>query len=299
MAPDPHARPIDRVFAAYALIGALALLFPHHGPAWPALVTIHLLAAAAALRLPPMRRFTAAFAHAWPRFAHGVHDWYALALVPALYTEVAVLNQAVWNGRYFDHAIQHVEATVFGGQPSRELAATLPYPALSEFLHAAYLSYYLIIFGPSVALYLMGRVHGFRVVTFGVVLTFLLHYAVFIFFPVQGPRYVFPAPGGEVLGGGVVNRLSHWILTHGSARGTAFPSSHMSVATVQAVLAYRYMRPFFPLFVLVALGVGLGAVYSGFHYATDMVVGAFTGLVLGMLMPRLYVTLGRRDPTTL
>jgi membrane-associated phospholipid phosphatase len=296
VAPDPHPRPIDRVFAAYALISALALLFPHHGFVWPALVTIHLLAAAAALRLPPMRRVTVAVTHARPRFARAVHDWYALALVPALYTEVAVLNQAVWNGRYFDPVIQHVEATVFGGQPSRQLAAALPYPVLSEFLHAAYLSYYLVIFGPSVVLYVMGRVHAFRVVTFGVVLTFLLSYVVFIFFPVQGPRYLFPAPDGA-LAGGLVNRASHWLLEHGSARGAAFPSSHMGVATVQAVLAYRYMRPVFPLFVLIALALGFGAIYSGFHYATDMVVGAFAGVVLGLLVPRVYVMLGRQEPT--
>jgi membrane-associated phospholipid phosphatase len=293
--PDPQPRPLDRVFAAYALVGTLALLFPHHSSAWPALVTIHLLAAAAAMRLPPARHMLLVVGHAWPRLSRIVHDWYAMVLLPAIYTELAVLNHAVWNGRYFDAAIQHVEIAVFGGQPSRALAAALTYPALSEVLHAAYVSYFLIVFVPSLALYLMGRVHAFRVVTFGVVFTLLLNYVVFIFFPVQGPRYLFPAPDGA-LRGGLFNRLSHWILEHGSARGAAFPSSHMSVAAVQAVLAYRYMRPVFPLLLLAAAVAGVGAVYAGFHYATDIVVGALVGLVFGLLVPRVYVKLARQEP---
>ncbi len=295
MAPDPHPRPLDRVFAAYALVGVVALLFPHHTRAWPALITLHLLAAAAAMDLPPVRQAVRAASHAWPRLGRVVHDWYAMLLLPALYTELATLNQAVWNGHYFDAAIQHVEAVLFGGQPSRELAAALPYPILSEVLHAAYLSYYLIIFVPSLVLYLMGRVHAFRVVTFGVVLTLLLNYVAFIFFPVQGPRYLFPAPDAS-LDHGVVNRLSHWILRHGSARGAAFPSSHMSAATVQVFLAYRYLRPAFPVLLLAALGVCVGAVYSGFHYATDMVAGAVVGTALGLVAPRAYVKLARQEP---
>ncbi|HKJ93074.1 MAG TPA: phosphatase PAP2 family protein [Longimicrobiales bacterium] len=298
MEPDPHPRPLDRVFAAYSLVATLALLFPHHGHSWPAYITLHLIAAAAALQLPPTRRFLAAARRAWPRLARLVHDWYALVLLPALYTELAILNHAVWNGRTFDGVIQHVESAVFGGEPARHLAAAFPYLPLSEALHATYLLYYLIIFGPSLALYLMGRVHAFRVVTFGVVFTFLVHYVVFTFFPVQGPRYVFHGVVGAAVNGGPVSRLSRWLLEHGSVRGTAFPSSHMSVATVQAVLAYRYLRPVFPLFVVVALGVGVGAVYAGFHYAADMIVGGAAGLVLGLFMPRLYVSLGRREPAT-
>ncbi|MEJ2677716.1 MAG: phosphatase PAP2 family protein [Gemmatimonadota bacterium] len=295
MAPDPQARPIDRVFAAYALVGALALLFPHHTPIWPALVALHLLAAAAALYLPPVRRLLLAAGRAWPRLSRVVHDWYALALVPALYTELAILNQAVWNGHYFDAAIQRVEIAIFGGLPSRELATAFPYPVLSEFLHTAYLSYYVILFGPSLFLYLAGRVHAFRVVTFGVVFMLLLNYVAFIFYPVQGPRYLFPPPGGP-LRGEFVNRLTHWILEHGSARGAAFPSSHMSVVTVQTVMAYRYLRRAFPLLVVAVLGVGVGAVYSGFHYAVDMVAGALVALVLGLLVPRAYVLLARQEP---
>lgn len=297
MAPDPQPRPLDRVFAAYALVGILALLFPHHTRAWPALVTIHLLAAAAAMYLPPVRKVLLVFGRTWPRLGGLVHDWYALALIPVLYTEVALLNQAVWNGHYFDSVIQHVEIAVFGGQPSQELARAFPYPLLSEFLHASYLSYYLILFLPSLYLYLTGRVHAFRVVTFGLVFTLLLNYVAFIFFPVQGPRYLFPSPDGS-LAGNVVNRLSHWILSHGSARGAAFPSSHMSVVTVQTVLAYRYLRRAFPLLLVAAMGVSVGAVYSGFHYATDMVAGAAGGLVLGLLAPRLYVALARQEPLT-
>src|SRR5690606_11062348 len=194
--------------------------------------------AALALGARPLRAPIDALRERWPAIQGFLADWYPLLLIPLLYGELEPLNRAVWGGEYFDDLIIHWEEILFGGQPSHILARALPALARSETLHAAYLSYYLIIFGPPLALYLAGRREAFRQVVFTIMLVFFLHYLFFIYFPVQGPRYIFPAPDG-VVATGFFYKLTHQILEAGSSQGAAFPSSHVGVAFAQAALAVR------------------------------------------------------------
>ncbi len=277
-------RAMDRLFGAYMLVAAGALAFPGRPALWPVLLIVHLLLAFLALGVGPARRLTSAISAAVPRLAVLVHDWYPLLLMPLLYTELATLNVAVWRGRYFDPLILASERTLFGTQPSFALSRTYPYLVLSEPLHAAYLSYYFIIYVPPILLYLLRRAGDFRRLVFGLMLTFFVHYLFFIFFPVQGPRYLFPAPGGR-LAEGPVYRLAHHLLEAGSSRGAAFPSSHVGVSTAQTILVFRYLPRLGPVIALLAAGLALGAIYGGFHYATDAIAGFCLGLLLVSLAP--------------
>lgn len=277
-------RPLDRVFGVYMLVSGAALAFPYRPSGWLLLAVLHLVAAAAALRVGPAGTLVRGVGRRWPRAAGLIHDWYPLILIPALYGELAVLNRAVFDGRYFDDLILAWEQVLFGGQPSRELAAAFPHLALSELLHAAYLSYYFIIYVPPLVLYLSGRRAEFRQVVFAVMLTFIVHYLFFIYFPVQGPRYLFPAPGGEIAGGAMY-RLTHAVLEAGSSQGAAFPSSHVAVGAAQSLLAWRYLPRLFPVIALASLGLSVGAIYGGFHYATDAVAGLVLGLALASAAP--------------
>jgi membrane-associated phospholipid phosphatase len=114
---------------------------------------------------------------------------------------------------------------------------------------------------------------------FALMLGFFVHYLCFIYFPVQGPRYLFPPPGGEAAGG-FFQALAHRVLEAGSAQGAAFPSSHVGVSVVQTLVAARFLPRLAPLLALLTLGLALGAVYGGFHYAIDAVVGALLGVAV-------------------
>jgi membrane-associated phospholipid phosphatase len=203
-----------------------------------------------------------------------------------------VLNVAVHNGRYFDEIILRSEQQLFGGQPSRELAAAWPYPALSEFLHFSYLAYYLIIYGPFLLLYLRGRFGDHQRAAFTVMLTFFAHYIFFIYFPVQGPRYLFPAPSGDIANGAMYN-LAHQILEAGSSRGAAFPSSHVGVAFAQTFMAFQLLKRWAPLLLILSTGLAVGAVYGGFHYATDVIAGFAYSIMIFFLAPHSARLLGR------
>jgi membrane-associated phospholipid phosphatase len=78
--------------------------------------------------------------------------------------------------------------------------------------------------------------------------------------------------------GGPVRDLVQRILHAGSSRGTAFPSSHVAVATAQALLALRHQRAVGVVVALLAAGLAAGAVYGGLHYAIDAAVGALVGV---------------------
>jgi membrane-associated phospholipid phosphatase len=276
---------IRRLFAAYLIISGIALAFPYRPATWLPLTVLHLFGIIILLQVQPYPVLLAWLTRRWPAGVRVIGDWYGLALIPALYTELAVLNVAVFNGRYFDSLVLGWEHALFGGQPSRDLAQTMPFLPLSELLHFSYISYYLIIYGPPLYLYLRGRRAAHQQLVFTLMLTFFAHYLFFIYFPVQGPRYIFPAPGGEIASGFFYN-LTHRILEAGSSQGAAFPSSHVGVSFAQAALAFSLLPRVAPLVLLLSTGLAVGAVYGGFHYAIDALCGLAFGLLLFALAPR-------------
>jgi membrane-associated phospholipid phosphatase len=220
---------------------------------------------------------------AWTLAARGpaataIGDLLPLILSPLLYAEIPALIVAAGT-TYHDAAIQALELRYFGAQVSRELAVAIPSLALSELLHAGYLAYYPAIFVPPLLLYLRKR-PGFAETVFALTATYLICWIVFGIAPVEGPRYLWgPAVAAP---DGPMRRLANGILAAGSSRGAAFPSSHVAVMVVQTVLAWRWQRRVSLVLAVTTLLVAVGSVYGGFHYATDAVVGAALGLVVGI-----------------
>jgi len=292
--PEDTARAaLRRLFAVYLAISGNALLFPHRPAAWGLLAFLHGIGVLILLQVNPFREVCGSLTRRWPRVASVVADWYALAIMPFLYSELAILNATVHQGRYFDGWIQGWELRLFGGQPSRELARAFPNPILSELLHFFYLSYYLIIFGPPLYLYLRRRIRDHQRVVFTLMLAFFGHYLFFVYLPVQGPRYLFPPPVGA-LAQGPMYRLAHALLEAGSSQGSAFPSSHVGVTVAQTAMAFLVWRRVAPALAVASAGLAVGAVYGGFHYATDVLCGLVLGLALFAGAPRVASWLGKK-----
>jgi membrane-associated phospholipid phosphatase len=181
---------------------------------------------------------------------------------------------------YHDGLVQGWEAVLFGGHPARTLAATLPNRAVSELLHSAYLSYYLIVYGPPLHYYVRRRFPAFGEAMLALTITYAVCFLAFVLFPVQGPRYVWEPSAG--IPDGPFRSLALWILERGSSRGTAFPSSHAAVAMAQSVVTLRHSRGLGLVVTTASLLLMVGAVYGGFHYAIDVVTGAALGLTIGV-----------------
>jgi membrane-associated phospholipid phosphatase len=295
VAAPPRRRALDLLLGVYALVALAALLFPHRPRSWPFFAAANLLFSAACLRLPPVRQLQSAVTARWPRLAPFLADWYPLLLLPGLYLELQVLNVAVHGGRYFDATVGEWERALFGGHPSSEWAARLPFLWLSELLHAAYISYYFVLYVPAIIIRRRAGRAALHNTLFTLMLVFVVHYLFFIYFPVQGPRYLFPAPQGGIERG-IFYRIAHLVLETGSSQGAAFPSSHVAASAAVAIAVGRHLRRGAVPLALLTLGIAAGAVYGGFHYGVDVTTGLVLGAMIGGLAPGAQRLLDRSSP---
>ena len=258
--------PIDRATLAYLLVALVFTLA--HGPRQrPAAVLLPLglalaaavagIAAPRARRAGPLGRFLAEF--------------YPLLLTIGLYAHVGLVNAA--HGVSYDVVVQGWEQAAFGGQPSLTWIRAFPSPAWSTLMHAAYLSYYAILVAVPLGLWLSGRRAAARGTLLLTMTTFYACYAIFLFFPVAGPRYAFP-PADNAATAIPIAAFTRRLLEGGSAWGTAFPSSHVAAALVAARCAGRGSRPVGAVLLPLAVLMSLATVYGQFHYAVDAVAGA-------------------------
>lgn len=218
-------------------------------------------------------------ARALPRYA----GWLPLGVIPFLYTELPVLI-AGFGAPFHDSAIQRLEQAVFGASPAAVWAGQAPWPGLSELLHLAYLSYYLIIYLPPLVAYLRHHDEAFDRTVAALAAVFSVCFVIFAVYPVVGPRYLWPAPQG--IPDGPIRRLVLGILGAASAKGSAFPSSHVAVSVVQTAIALRWQRRVGAGLLVATVLLAVATVYGGFHYAVDAIAGVMVGLVIATFQLR-------------
>lgn len=260
---------LDRWTLGY-LAFAAAMIATSGAPRTPLLLAGHALVATVALAGPALRKRGGA-----PGF---IGEFYPLIAAVFLYTAIGLANTA--RGVSHDSTVQGWEQRIFGAQPSRDWIRAAPWPWLSWLLHAGYLSYYVILAGAPLLLWLSGRRDGARRVTLAMAACFYLCYAAFLVFPVAGPRYAFPRADNAATATAIARGVMR-LLDNGAAWGTAFPSSHVAVSLTAAGAALREWRGPGLALMTAALLLTLGTVYGQFHYAVDAVAGTImAGLVL-------------------
>lgn len=186
-------------------------------------------------------------------------------LIP-LYAELEPLNR-ILSGTYHDGRVLGWENALFGTSPALWLPERLPYRALSEWLHLTYLLYYLLL--PVLVLRLSGE-KADRVAFQGLGTLFTC-FLIEAFFPVQGPRPLWPPLPESAQG--FFWSLTHAVSQRGAVDGAAFPSGHVAFSTAAALAAWRYDRKLFAVYLLIALSIALATVYGRFHYAVDVLAG--------------------------
>lgn len=267
--------PYDWVAIGYlALTGGLILIFHKNVVRW------HLYLLTRALWIAGIISLT--FVNEQMPFPlQFLRDWYPLSTIAIFYFEMGKLTQMVFQ-QYFDETVIRWEKRVFKGMPSLELSDRFPSIILSEILHLCYFSYYVIAVFLAAWLYFGGRIIPFQETVFAETLTFNLSLLCYPFLPATGPRYLFEKIQGK-LSKGFFFRLTHSIVSRGSSKGTAFPSSHVSLSVIVLLYALRYDSTAFLILLPMCIGLALGTVYGRFHYAIDALVGAaLAGIVFGI-----------------
>jgi membrane-associated phospholipid phosphatase len=252
------------VFVAYFLLLLPAILILGGGPWSLAATHVAILGAVAA----------AARSRSTQPAVRTFRDWLPALLILVVYVELNAVIAAMGHP-HMDDTVVGWERALFPSDPSRSLAVSLHSAWISEPLHAAYLSYYLIVFVPQLILYVTGRRRAFAATTLALSVVTVICAAVFVAMPVDGPRYF----GGADAPDGPIRRVVLSILAGGSSRGTAFPSMHVAASVVASVCALRSQRPVGVVVAILTVGLSVGAVYGGFHYAVDAVAGATAAFV--------------------
>lgn len=298
---------VDYATQAYLALVGLLILFFHNStvPGWPrllgahaaCLLLVHWLIHACARRKPaPLLDF--------------LRHFYPVLLYTALFVETGSLNR-MFCQEYLDPMVAQWEQALFGCQPSVLFMQKLPWRAVSELFYASYFSYYIMIAGVGIGLFLRSRRQFFHYVS---VVSFLFYvcYLIYIFLPVIGSRVFFHQVDGyalpeatqqlaltdtypEAVQAGVFFRLMRWVYRVFEAPGAALPSSHVAVALCTVFFSFRYLRRIRYVHLAVALLLCLSTVYCRYHYALDVLAGLVTAAVLIPAGNWLYFKFSRRD----
>jgi membrane-associated phospholipid phosphatase len=214
-----------------------------------------------------------------------IREIYPLLLLVSLYSELDVLNGPGGTAVH-DATVQGWELAIFGAQLSTEWWRAMPSRFWSAVLHAAYLSYYLIIVAPAFYFAWRRNLVGLRHFILVVMSTFVVCYLVFIFFPVAGPYYVFPRPDAWFLDN-MFARAVYDTLATGSSYGAAFPSSHVAAAIAATLSTGRGSRALGWGLAIPTVLLSLAVVYCQMHYGLDAVAGLLTGAGVTAIVERL------------
>ena len=296
---------IDYCVQVYVtLVGLLVLLF--HGqrePFWHLLVALH---AAAVIAVHLLIQ-----AHAkWPRNGLLIllRHFYPIMLYPPFYAETGLLNRMFIPG-YLDEFFIRLEDQMFGFQPSIAFMEKLPYLPVSELFYASYFSYYVMIVGVGLLLYLKNErcfLHYISTVSF----VFYVCYLIYIFLPVVGSRVFyasvpdfpaqttwgfFPLPYPRAVESGPFFHIMAFIYAYVESPGAAFPSSHVAVAMVTLYFSWLYRLRVRHVHVALVGLLCAATVYCRYHYVVDVLAGALTALVLLPIGERLYWKWARKN----
>ena len=203
------------------------------------------------------------------------------------------------------------EQWIFNCQPSVEFSKLCPDIWFSEPFNMGYFAYYPLI--AIVAIYyFVFKFEWFEKASFVIVTSFFLYYLIYIFVPVAGPQFYFPAIGmdnveacnflsigdyfnhnaillpGPNFEQGLFFDLVEASQEVGERPTAAFPSSHVGISTILMIMAWRVNKKLCygltPFYVLLCCAT----VYIQAHYLIDVFAGWISAVAIYILSTWMY-----------
>ena len=203
------------------------------------------------------------------------------------------------------------EQWLFNCQPSVEFSKLCPDIWFSEPFNMGYFAYYPLI--AIVAIYyFVFKFEWFEKASFVIVTSFFLYYLIYIFVPVAGPQFYFPAIGmdnveacnflsigdyfnhnaillpGPNFEQGLFFELVEASQEVGERPTAAFPSSHVGISTILMIMAWRVNKKLCygltPFYVLLCCAT----VYIQAHYLIDVFAGWMSAVAIYILSTWMY-----------
>jgi membrane-associated phospholipid phosphatase len=279
---------VDRVTLFYnALVALLLVLFSSRIPNWHFEIFLNLAVMGVVLFI--FSRITEN-AKPWPRLLKYI---YPVFLFTPAYMQTGRTNRILFSN-LLDPFFQKFEITLFGFQPAIDFANRFPQGWLCEWMHFAYFSYYLMVPGLALILYLTRSRGEQKEFMLALCATFYFCYLCYILLPIEG---ALSFGQNDFTQGGPFTHLMKSIYGNFESPGAAFPSSHVAVALVILYYTVKFVPKIAPLFILLGVSLVLATVYCRYHYAVDVLGGIFTMVLvtgLGQVF-RLRVVIARPE----
>ena len=216
------------------------------------------------------------------------HDWLPAIFFIAAFEEVSFLSLAI-RGGWQNAQLITFEALLFRVPPAQWMHERVS-SWLIEFLEFGYFVFYPLypVFGGMFWAWRkrQGFTGAFRRLTDAISIGYGLCYATYLLFPTQSPANRLGVQQLASTHGGPFQAMVRLIQNHGGVHGNAFPSGHIMLAFVVLVFAYRFLPRVAPWLLAPILLMCVGAVYDGYHYASDVATGALMGIVVGLVFVR-------------
>ena len=210
-----------------------------------------------------------------------------------------------------DHLFASAEQALFGCQPAVESMNLFPDIWFSEPFNMGYFAYYPMM-AVVIVYYFIFRIEWFEKAAFVMVTSFFIYYLIYIFLPVAGPQFYFPAIGmdnvwaenflsigdyfnyndvllpGPDFEKGLFYQLVETSQEVGERPTAAFPSSHVGISTICMIMAWRVNRKLCyglaPFYVLLCCAT----VYIQAHYLIDVFAGWISAVGIYILSTWMY-----------
>jgi len=174
---------------------------------------------------------------------------------------------------YIDPFFLKIDNFIFGYQPTIEWGRRLDNYFWQEWFHFAYFAYYPMIVGMGIWLYLKRKEDYYRF-TFLVFFLFYLCYVTYVFLPVIGGRfYDVNMSVTQEYRYGIFTRIMAFIYRNTHHRGAAFPSSHVAVALIVSLYAYKVKKVLGSIMLFITFSLAIATVYCHYHYFIDTIFG--------------------------
>jgi membrane-associated phospholipid phosphatase len=216
------------------------------------------------------------------------HDWLSAVFFVTVFEEVSYLSLSL-RGDWQNAHLIGVESLLFAVPPTLWMHEHLS-SWVVEFLEFGYFAFYPLypLFG---GLFWARRdsprfASAFRRLTDALSIGYVLCYGTYLLFPTQSPANRLGVQQIAGAHGGPFQAMVHLIQSHGGVHGNAFPSAHIMLAFVVLVFLYRFLPRVVPWVLVSNLLMCFGAVYDGYHYASDVITGAATGIIVGWIFVR-------------
>ena len=209
------------------------------------------------------------------RFIRGI---YPVALFPLFYTSLHSVCLILFPD-WLDPWFMELDRKIWGYYPSLDWGLRFNSWFIQEFFHFSYFSYYLMIIGLPIHLY-MKKKPAFQELIFNLTFVFYCCYVFYSLIPVVGGRILTDAYQLTLsYRGGLFTHIMAFIYSHSGHWGGAFPSSHVAIAVVLTIAALKFTRRWGYVFGVASLFLTIATVYCHYHWFVDAVAGLVTGVL--------------------